>query len=130
MGIKSLERSALRLKRKSTQNICVAKSSIHIIPKMISKSMWGEEMKSDIGFKSIIEKLATKSLEGCTFYDEVEGCFRSNQTEFAGRAAHFQPRTFITEPCSIRLQPIATHENSNPKVGMMQHLAVPFTGCQ
>ena len=48
-GIKSLERSALRLKRKSTQNFCVTKSSTHVIPKMMSKSMWGEEMKCEIG---------------------------------------------------------------------------------
>ena len=78
--------------------------------------------------RSFIEKLAAKALEGSTFYDEVEGGFRSDQTESAGRAAHFQPRTSITKPCSIRLQPIATHENSNPKVGTLQHLTVPFTG--
>ena len=56
-GIKSLERSALRLKRKSTQNFCVTKSSTHVIPKMMSKSMWGEEMKCEIGIGASLRSL-------------------------------------------------------------------------
>ena len=56
-GIKSLERSALRLKRQSTQNFCVTKSSTHVIPKMMSKSMLGEEMKCEIGFGASLRSL-------------------------------------------------------------------------
>ena len=56
-GIKSLECSDLRLKRKSTQYFCVAMSSVHVIPKMISKNMWGEEMKSDIVFEASLRSL-------------------------------------------------------------------------